>query len=222
MSGRVIAVDGPAASGKSTVSRRVAQSLGWLYVDSGALYRGVTWKALHEGVPTDSPEALSGMVRKIGITFHVSGGAVCFLIDGRSLGLELRSDTINAHVSPVAVVPDVRAQVVRWLRDMLALGDLVVEGRDIGTAVFPETPFKFYLDASPEERARRRHSEVAARDARVSVAGVEDSLLRRDRIDSSRKVDPLRVAEGAVVIDSTTMGVDAVVARILDAVQLAD
>ncbi len=218
MSERVVAIDGPSASGKSTVARRVAQALGWLYVDSGALYRGVTWQALQDGVDTGSADALGELVRGMDISFHVADGAVSFRIGGRQLGLELRSDEINAHVSPVAVAPEVRAHVVRWLREMRALGSLVVEGRDIGTAVFPETPFKFYLDASPEERARRRHLEMTGRNEDANLDRVGDSLKRRDRIDSSRKTDPLRIADGAMVIDSTAMGIDEVVKAVLEKV----
>ena len=221
MSGNVVAIDGPSASGKSTVARRVAQALGWLYVDSGALYRGVTWLALRDGLDTGDGEAMARLVQEIDISFFVSEGAVCSRIHGVQRGDELRTESINAHVSPVAVVPEVREYVVRWLRDMRSLGDLVVEGRDIGTVVFPDSPFKFYLDASPEERARRRPLEMTGGEDTTDVARVGDSLKRRDQIDSSRKTAPLRVADGASVIDSTAMGIEDVAAFVLDKVRQA-
>jgi len=221
VSGNVVAIDGPSASGKSTVARRVAQALGWLYVDSGALYRSVTWLALRDGVDTGDGDALARLVREMDVTFFESDGAVCFRIDGRQLGPELRTESINAHVSPVAAVPEVRAHVVRWLRDMRSLGNLVVEGRDIGTVVFPDSPFKFYLDASPEVRARRRHLEMSGDEESLDVTRVGDSLKRRDRIDSSRKTAPLRVADAATVIDSTAMGIEDVAAEVLDSVRQA-
>ncbi len=218
MQGRVIAVDGPAASGKSTVSKAVAARLGDLYVDSGALYRAVTWLALEEGCDTADGAAVAALLPRIDMRFEIIAGAVRFRMNGRALFDELREERINRHVSPIAAVPAVRAKVGEWLRGMGALGNLVVEGRDIGTAVFPETPWKFYLDASPEERVRRRHAEMAAREDRLSVTEVGDSLRRRDRIDSGRKTAPLRIADGAVVVDSTGMSVAEVAALIVSRV----
>ena len=218
MSNRIIAIDGPSASGKSTVARRVAAKLGWLYVDSGALYRGVTWKALRDGVDTRAAAAMASLLRGFPIRFSVSAGSVVFTIGGMEPGLELRSETLNRQVSHAAAMPDVRNQVNVWLRGMTTLGDLVVEGRDIGTAVFPAASFKFYLDASSEERARRRYVEIAERKDGVSKKDISESLRNRDTIDSSRQKDPLRAAADAVVIDSTGMSVDDVVAFVLDRV----
>ena len=209
----VIAIDGPAASGKSTVARNVAKQLGFLYVDSGALYRGVTWAALERGVVcTDSAGVLRCMAG-CRFEFLVVDQAVTFTIDGvRPVG-ELRTEVVNRNVSPVAATSEVRVQIVAWLREMLRFGALVMEGRDIGTKVFPDTPYKFYLDAHPEERARRRHGEIKTP---VSVAEVGESLKRRDTIDSRRAVDPLKVAGDAQVIDSTGMSVAEVVRLILE------
>jgi cytidylate kinase len=215
----VIAIDGPAASGKSTVAKGVAAALGRLYVDSGALYRAITWKALEDGVDTADGGAVAALAGRMTPDFLVDGRAVAFTVDGQPLGAELRTDAINQHVSPVAVVPEARAQVVAWLRGMTSLGDLVMEGRDIGTAVFPDATHKFYLDASPEERARRRHAEITTDlEPTADVEAVGASLQRRDRIDSSRKTDPLKVAPGATVVDSTGMSIDQVVMFIVDRV----
>ena len=212
----VIAIDGPAASGKSTVARRVAVELGRLYVDSGALYRAVTWQAVELGIDPGDCAAVVQLCSRIEPEFFVDGGAVRFRIEGAVPDRELRTVTINANVSLVAAVPAVREKIVAWLRGMVSLGNLVMEGRDIGTAVFPGARWKFYLDASPEERARRRHAESPAGSGEKSVEAVSDSLRRRDKIDSRRAVDPLRVDGMAVVIDSTGMTIDEVTQLVVD------
>lgn len=215
MASSTIAIDGPSASGKSTIAKRVAQALGYCYVDSGSLYRGITWKALAAGVDTGDDSALSAMMDSMDISFFAANGAVGFRIDGVEPGTQLRSAEVDRHVSPVAAAPGVRSRIVAWLRGMTRFGELVIEGRDIGTVVFPDAVRKFYLDASPEERARRRHAELADKDRVASAMEVRDSLNRRDRIDSTRKTDPLKIADDAVVVDSTAMTVDAVTTFIL-------
>jgi cytidylate kinase len=215
----VICIDGPAAAGKSTVARAVAARLGFLYVDSGALYRTATWQALKAGVDTSDAAAVARFAPTVHMEFAVRGGAVAYSVDGVEPGNAIRTPEINKHVSPVSTVPAIRDRVTGWLRDMRTLGSLIVEGRDIGSVVFPDSPARFYLDADPEERARRRHVEdvekgfadTASRDA------VKASLLNRDRIDSTRKAAPLSVAPGARVIDTTQMGIDAVVDAIVGA-----
>ena len=216
----VVAIDGPSASGKSTVARKVAGELGWLYVDSGALYRAVTWKALKEGLDTKASESVAELVKTLVPEFYVKEGVVCFLLDGIALDRELRTEEINRNVSPVAAEATVRAHVTQWLRDMVELGNLVMEGRDIGTTVFPDSKFKFYLDASPEERARRRHAETEDTE-NMSVKDVHESLSRRDKIDSRRMTAPLYVADDANVIDSTSMDISEVADRVIDFVSNA-
>jgi len=211
----VIAIDGPAASGKSTVARRVAAALGRLYVDSGAVYRAVAWEVNRRGIDPRDARAVSAAAARISIATFAGGGAVRFKVGGIEPGDALRTEEVNAAVSPVAAVPAVRALVTGLLREMPRFGSLVVEGRDIGTAVFPEARAKFYLEASPEERARRRHAESRA--AGLSVSAVRDSIGRRDRIDSSRTVAPLSVAPDATVIDTTALSIDEVTDRILKA-----
>lgn len=218
----IIAIDGPSASGKSTVARRVAARTGTIYVDSGSLYRGITWKALVEGAPPDDPGAVGRLLAEMDMSFHLGDGAVGFTIDGTDPGLDLRSDEVNEFVSAVAAMPAVRTAVVDWLRGMVRFGDLVMEGRDIGTAVFPEAEHKFYLDASPEERARRRCTDEkrpAGADAAADPESVRRSLERRDAIDSSRTMDPLKVADDATVIDSTSLAIDETVDLVLRAVE---
>ena len=235
MSGLVIAIDGPSASGKSTVSRRVAQRLHFIHVDSGSLYRGITLYFLSHKVklPAADSAVIAVVLKQIRMDFLVRDNAVKFSIDGVEPDAALRSEAVNNNVSQIAALPAVRKWVVNKLREMPVLGDLVMEGRDIGTAVFPEAIFKFYLDAAPEERARRRYLETAgvninnchiyqAVGMAKGVTAYDDilrSILKRAGIDSSRAFDPLKVAPGAVVIQSTKMSVDEVVDLIVKKVQ---
>jgi cytidylate kinase len=214
---RVVAIDGPAGAGKSTVSRRVGALLGFLHVDSGALYRVMTWQALLAGVDTADDAALTAFAPTVNVDFSVRDGAVVYAVKGVEPGQAIRTPEINRHASPVAKAPAVRRRVTDWLRGLRTLGDLIVEGRDIGSVVFPDTPARFYLDATPEERARRRHLEEEQKGmAPQTQAAVMASLVNRDRIDSTRAVAPLRVAEGAFVIDTTHMSFDQVVQAVLD------
>ena len=216
---RVIAIDGPSASGKSTVARRVAAELGRLYVDSGALYRAVTWRAMEHGVEQGDIEGVINSLHEMEVLFRAGDGAVCFTVDGHDPGLALRTETLNRRVSEVAATPAVRDQVVTWLRDMLQFGGLVMEGRDIGSVVFPDAEKKIFLDADPDERARRRHAEYAGRDKVSTIGSVQSSLTLRDLKDTQRKMAPLVVAEGAEILDTTSRGIEAVVASILASVR---
>jgi cytidylate kinase len=217
----VIAIDGPAASGKSTVARRVAEALGWVYVDSGALYRTVTWHVLREGLDTTSEPDVVRCWDSAAVDLRLEGGAVRCRVNGRDPGLEIRSPEINERVSAVAAMASIRGRIVDLLRGMTRFGSLVVEGRDIGTVVFPDTPYKFYLDASPEERGRRRHLEMQslAGSAGAAVRDTENALRRRDTLDRTRKTAPLRVAEGAVLFDTTALTPEQVAARVLQTVR---
>ena len=217
----VIAIDGPSASGKSTVARESARALGFNYVDSGSLYRGITWKCLRERVNVEEPAAVIELVHRIHLEFFVEEHAVKFSIDGEDPGPQIRSVPVQERVSDVAAVPEIRQILVGLLRETTRFGNLVMEGRDIGTVVFPDTPFKFYLDADPEERARRRHQEMLQSASDTTVDNVLDSLRRRDRKDTTRKAAPLQIALGAHVIDSTTMEVSDVVKLVVDQVKAA-
>jgi cytidylate kinase len=214
MPNRVIAVDGPAASGKSTVARKLAARFGYRYVDSGALYRGIAWKTLEKGDDASKPAEVLATLAAMKVEFFEADGAVRYRIDGYEPRAEIRTERVNAAVSSVAAMPEVRTFVTRQLRDMIRFGDLVMEGRDIGTVVFPAADRKFYLDASPEERARRRHAELHPAGEARDVSGVMTSLQSRDRKDSGRAAAPLRVADDAIVIDTTGLTIDQVVAKI--------
>ena len=216
--GTIVAIDGPSASGKSSVARGVAERLGFYYVDSGAVYRGVTWLALRSGVDVGDERAVMGAVRAAAWHFFVELGTVVFSIDEERPGEALRGKAVREGVSRVAALPAVRAFVVERLRAQVQLGSLVMEGRDIGSVVFPETVFKFYLDADAEERAMRRHRELVAAGESEKAEEVLASLKRRDGMDAERKVDPLRMAAGAVRIDSTRMSLNEVIEVVINRV----
>ena len=210
MAGRVIAIDGPAASGKSSVSRGVASSLGWLFVSSGHFYRTIAWGAVRDGVSSD---ALATWIplRQLALLSDEEDQDdedttrnVSLLLDGENATPHLSEPEVAATVSVIATVPAVRDFINARLRALADHHDLVIEGRDIGSVVFPETPWKFYLDASPEVRARRRASE-----------GAIDSVSERDRLDSTRATAPLIIPNGSLVIDTTHLDLQQVIATVL-------
>lgn len=212
----IIAIDGPSASGKSTVSRGVARRMDLVYVDSGSFYRGLTWKAQEEGTLARDADGLSALLTRLQFTCRRENEQVHFTIDGEDPGPDLRSDRVASAVSDYAAVPAVRRFVVARLRDLTRLGSLVMEGRDIGSVVFPNTPFKYYLDADPRERARRRLNDRAGAEGGDNVDDVLGALQRRDRKDTKREAAPLQVASGARIVNSTGMSAEEVVDLIVD------
>ncbi len=200
----IVAIDGPAASGKSSVARALAARLGFLFVNSGAMYRAVTWSVLKAGVDSSDPDAVAAHLRRLTIGCGVRDGQATVTIDGDDPGEALVTPEVNDHVSPVARVPEVRETLVARQREYAKLGPLVMEGRDIGTIVFPGTPYKFYIDASREVRDARRRRQ-----------GLDDDLAARDRQDSSRAHSPLIVADDATVIDSSHLTIGEVVEAVL-------
>ncbi len=195
-----VAIDGPAASGKSTVAKTLAKRMGLIMVNTGAMYRAVAWATIRESVNPDDAAAVIRMLDKVDFTCGVEDGVSTILVDGFYPGEALRQDAVNQRVSRIAAIPEVRKLLVTKQRDYIKLGSLVMEGRDIGSVVFPDTPFKIYIDASEEVRLARRSAE-----------GLDDAVAQRDAEDSKRKVSPLIVADGAVVIDTSEMTVDQVV-----------
>ena len=200
----MIAIDGPAASGKSTVARKLAKRLGFSYVNSGALYRGIAWLAIEHGIRPDDASAICGQLHNSVFKFDLQGKELVFLIDGISPDSHLRDERVNRTVSAISAIADVRDFLVTHLRQFLTWDNLVMEGRDIGSMVFPDTLYKFYIDASLEVRAQRR-----------AVQGQRDDLFFRDRADSSRRASPLAIAEDAHVIDSSSLTIDGVVGEIV-------
>lgn len=219
----VIAIDGPAASGKSTVAQAVADRLGYLYFDTGAMYRAVTWRALQQGVPVADEAAVTALAEALDIDVQPArlddGRQYTVLVDGQDVTWAIREPAVANHVSQVSAYPGVRAALVAQQRRLAARGRIVMVGRDIGTVVLPDAPLKIYLDASVEERARRRWLEEQARGGRRSYAEVLAEVRLRDTIDSSRAVAPLRPAADAVILDSTLMAVEQVVERVLQIAQ---
>jgi cytidylate kinase len=214
----VVAIDGPAGSGKSTVARRVAELSGLRYLDTGATYRALTLALLRRGVPIDDPEAVADAAKAVDLTLELApgrSGAARVLLDGTAPGSALRSPEVNAAVSAVSAVPAVRELLVALQRSLVGVGGIVVEGRDIGTVVWPDAEVKVFLTASAGERARRRTGDL---DGGGESA---DALARRDRLDSGRGLSPTRAAEDAVVLDSTGRGVDEVVNQVLGLVERA-
>lgn len=218
---KVIAIDGPSGAGKSSVSRIVGEKTGFLHVDSGALYRIITWQCLDNGVNTDDPEAIAAFSEKVEIECRPENGRIAYYVNGEAPGERIRTPDINANASKVAREKPVRDYVTALLRGMVKYGNLVVEGRDITTAVFPDSPARFYLTASAEARARRRQKEEVDKGiANQSTEAVKASLLARDAIDSTRKYAPLKKADGAIEIDSSDLTLDQVVELVMNALPL--
>jgi cytidylate kinase len=209
----IIAIDGPSGAGKGTVARAVASALGYEHIDSGAMYRAVGWKALHDGVPLDDEDRVAALAdaSRIEVTPAVT-------IDDIDISRAIRTPEIDRAAAAVARMPKVRAVLVDRQRRLGAGGGIVMEGRDIGTVVFPDAGVKIYLDASPEERARRRAADPAHSGGPATVADVVTALAARDEIDRTRATSPLKVAPDALRIDTTGKSVSEVVQDVLEVV----
>jgi len=205
----IIAIDGPAASGKSTVARMLARRLRLAYVNSGAMYRAVTWWMLRQGANPADPDSVLGLLPAMRIECGLENEVSTIRIGGEDPGEALFADEVNQNVSAIARIPEVRTLLVALQREYAMERSLVMEGRDIGSVVFPDTHYKFYIDASPDVRARRRAAQ-----------GQRDSITERDRADTSRKASPLTIAEDAHVIDSSNLTIDGVVGEIVGRLKL--
>jgi cytidylate kinase len=213
----VIAVDGPSGSGKSTVARGVARALGLRYLDTGAMYRAITWAALQRGLDPSDAVGVGDLAATALLDVGSDPAAPTIAVDGADATVAVRSEPVTAAVSAVSAVPAVRAAMVRRQRELIDGGGIVVEGRDIGTTVAPNATLKVFLTADPAARARRRGLEIAGQELDAAALDrTREDLLRRDAADSGRSASPLVQAEDAIVIDSTDLGPDEVIARVLD------
>lgn len=216
----IIALDGPAASGKSTLGQSLANSLGYLFFDTGIMYRAVTWIALSRDVNLRDEAIITQLAQGVNIDIRPpsqSDGRACdVLVGDTDITWDIRSSDVDSNVSVVAAYAGVRKALSEQQRRIGLRGKIVMVGRDIGTVVLPEADLKIYLDASAEERARRRYDEIIARDDPANYDEILKNVIERDRIDSSRAVAPLRPAADAVIIDSDKMSADQVVARVLE------
>lgn len=200
-----IAIDGPAASGKSTLARNLAKRLGLIMVNSGAMYRAITWKVLQQGISPDDHIAVNALLQSIDIECGNDGLLSTIAIDGLTPGDQLRSEAVNANVSTISAIPEVRKKLIELQRSYLKHTGVVMEGRDIGSVVFPDTPYKIYVDADESVRAARRGND-----------GEVDSIAKRDAADSQRATAPLIIADGATVLDNSHHTIESVVEAALE------
>jgi cytidylate kinase len=215
VTGLVVAMDGPSGSGKSSASRGVARALGLRYLDTGAMYRAMTWWMLREGVDLADPAAIAARAGEPEIVCGTDPDGPTIHVGGVDVAEPIRQAEVTGSVSAVAAVPEVRARLVAQQREIIGAGDIVVEGRDIGTVVAPGAGVKVYLTASAEARARRRTAELTG----TTVAAQQAEMARRDTVDSTRKTDPLSMAAGAVELDTTSLNLEEVIGEVLSLVK---
>ena len=215
----VITIDGPAGAGKTTIAKIVSRKVGYNYIDTGAMYRAISWKTFRKKIDLRAKKELINMVKHTKIELKNRAGTVRIHLDGKDVTNKIRSKRVTEGASILATIPEVRKELVKIQRILGSSGGIVMEGRDIGTVVFPKADYKFYLDASIKERAVRRYKELKTRGEKGDLAELEKAILSRDRRDRTRGVAPLRIAPDAIVIDSTDMSKKEVVEFILKKIQ---
>jgi len=216
---RSIAIDGPIGAGKSTIAKHVARRLGFAYADTGALYRGLGLYCLRKGVDLGSREAVESSLKQAQIYVRYSGADQLTFLNGEDITQAVRTQEVADAASRLAVVESVRFEIVKILQDIAIQQDIVMDGRDIGTVVLPKADLKIYLDASVEERAERRLRELEIKGVKTNYERVLREVLERDERDKNREASPLKVAQGAVVVDTTSLGAQEVTRRIVDEFQ---
>lgn len=207
MSKITIAIDGPAGSGKSTLAKMVAERLGFTYLDTGAMYRAITYLAIQNGI-VDDEDAVNKFVLDLDVTLKFEDGVTRVFVNGKELTDYIRTPEVNSNVSEIARMPAVRKELVRMQKNIGKVGNLVAEGRDTTTVVFPDADLKIYLIATVDVRAERRHKEFLGKGVTIDIEEVKSNLRKRDEIDSGRKVSPLKKAENAIEVDTSALSVD--------------
>lgn len=213
----VVAIDGPAGAGKSTVAQLAAKKLGYTYIDTGAMYRAVAWKVLQQQEVTD--ERILEVIRDIDVDLHYAEGKTTVTVDGEDVSAAIRTPEVSAVVSRVAALGPVRTKMVDLQRKMAKRGAVLMDGRDIATNVLPHADVKIFLTASIEERARRRWKEMKEKGYDIALETLKKDIAARDKADSEREISPLVQADDAVLLDTTGLSIDEVVARILNLCQ---
>lgn len=202
----IIAIDGPAGSGKSTAAKNIAQKLGFTYLDTGAMYRAITFMALRKGIAEDVP-AVIDLARNIDLRLQFDNGVTRVFVNDEEVTDQIRTAEVNAKVSDISKIPEVRAELVKIQKKLGERGSIVAEGRDVTTVVFPNADLKIYMTATLEERTNRRYKEFKEKNVEISWEEVKENLAKRDRLDSGRAVSPLKKADDALEFDNTTISI---------------
>ena len=210
-----IAIDGPAGAGKSTIARLLAERLGYIYVDTGAMYRAMTLYMIEHGVDTDSAEAVAAVCPSVDVGLAYEDGQQTVLLNGENVTPYLREEEVGKMASVSSAIPEVRAALLDLQRNLAASSDVLMDGRDIGTHVLPDASLKIYLTASPEVRARRRYDELRQKGIDCDLHQIEEDIIQRDKQDMGREIAPLRQAEDAILVDSSDMTIEEVVEAII-------
>jgi cytidylate kinase len=215
----IIAIDGPSGAGKSTLGRMIARSLNLLYLDTGAMYRAAALAVLRAGVSTKDAAAVASVTARANINLAGDPDSLRVTLDGRDVSDEIRTEEVSQSASVISTIPEVRRTLVQRQREMGARGGVVLDGRDIGTVVFPDADVKFFLTAEPEARARRRYDEERVRARDVTFEQTLDDINQRDRRDATRETSPLAIADDAIVLDSTELSIEDVYERMMHAIR---
>jgi len=217
-SGLVIAIDGPSGAGKSTVARLLAQRLGYIYIDTGAMYRAIGWKSRQEGIAATDEQGLAALCARTEVSIKKDNNDPRIYVDGFDVSGEIRTPEMGMMASAVSRSPAVRARLLTLQRELGRGGGVVMDGRDIGTVIFPDADLKFFLEANAEERGRRRYHELKAKGMDVDLMHITREIIDRDEQDSGRALAPLKQASDAILVDSSAMGIDEVLSLMLSTI----